>query len=56
MKMVSAEDAFVLHDRYGLLIEIVEEIAAERGFAVDRMGFDLLMAAKREQSRRTSKF
>ena len=43
--------AFRLHDTFGFPVELTEEIAAERGLAVDRTGFDAEMAAQRERGR-----
>jgi len=49
-------EAFVLHDTYGFPIELTEEIAAARGVAVDRAGFEAAMTAQRERARAASKF
>jgi alanyl-tRNA synthetase len=48
---VPGDVAFKLHDTYGFPIEITQEIAAERGVAVDRAGFDAAMAEQRTRSR-----
>ena len=48
---VDGGEAFRLHDTYGLPIEMTVELAAERGIAVDRAGFDAAMAEQRERSR-----
>jgi alanyl-tRNA synthetase len=48
---VGGDVAFKLHDTFGFPIEITEEIAAERGVAVDRQGFEAAMAAQRNRSR-----
>ena len=42
--VLPASVAFRLHDTYGFPIELTVEIAAERGVAVDREGFDADMA------------
>ena len=52
---VSGEVAFKLHDTYGFPIELTEEIAAERGVAVDRAGFDAAMSAQRARARQARK-
>ncbi|MCB2223584.1 MAG: alanine--tRNA ligase [Actinobacteria bacterium] len=52
---VEGEVAFKLHDTYGFPVELTQEIAAERGVAVDRAGFDVEMAAQRERARSARK-
>ena len=53
--VVSGESAFKLHDTYGFPIELTEEIAADRGFTVDRNGFDSQMKIQRERARAAGK-
>ncbi|WP_420637411.1 alanine--tRNA ligase [Candidatus Poriferisocius sp.] len=48
---LSGELAFLLHDTYGFPFEVTEETAREREVAVDRDGFDGLMAAQRARAR-----
>ncbi|CAI5518768.1 unnamed protein product, partial [Closterium sp. Naga37s-1] len=48
--VLSGRDAFVLYDTYGFPVEITEEVARERGVAVDMAGFEREMAAQRKQS------
>ncbi len=48
---VGGEVAFQLHDTYGFNIELTEEIARERGIAVDRPGFELAMKGQRDRAR-----
>ncbi len=43
--------AFKLHDTYGFPVELTEEIAAERGYGVDRTEFETMMDAQRERAR-----
>ncbi|MCY4257177.1 MAG: alanine--tRNA ligase [bacterium] len=43
--------AFLLHDTYGFPFEVTEETAKERQVAVDRRGFDELMAKQRSRAR-----
>ena len=43
--------AFLLHDTYGFPLELTEEIAGERGVAVDNAGFDAEMRAQRERAK-----
>jgi alanyl-tRNA synthetase len=47
--------AFQLHDTYGFPLEVTTEIAEGRGFAVDRVGFDVAMADQRDRARRSGK-
>ena len=53
---ISGADAFMLHDTYGFPIELTEEIARERGKAVDREGFEVAMGEQRRRARQASKF
>ncbi len=48
---IAGEEAFRLHDTFGLPIEVTVELAAERGVAVDRDGFALAMAEQRARSK-----
>ncbi|HAP74619.1 MAG TPA: alanine--tRNA ligase, partial [Acidimicrobiaceae bacterium] len=47
--------AFLLHDTYGFPLELTEEIAGERGVAVDGAGFDAEMKAQRERAKAARK-
>ncbi|HTW84656.1 MAG TPA: alanine--tRNA ligase [Candidatus Sulfotelmatobacter sp.] len=49
--LISGEDAFTLHDTYGFPFELTREIAAERGVAVDSLGFEHRMSEQRERAR-----
>ena len=49
---ISGDDAFRLHDTYGFPVELTEELARERGLAVDVDGFNRLMEEQRRRSRR----
>jgi alanyl-tRNA synthetase len=53
-RLVSGADAFVLYDTYGFPLELTEEIADDRGLAVDRGGFESAMAEQKERARRSS--
>src|SRR5206468_1965993 len=44
-------DAFRLHDTYGFPVELTEELARERGLAVDVDDFGRLMEEQRQRSR-----
>jgi alanyl-tRNA synthetase len=50
-KVVPGTVAFRLHDTYGFPVELTAEIAAERGFAMDRAGFEAEMEAQRQRAR-----
>ncbi len=43
--------AFLLHDTYGFPYEVTEEVVAERGYSLDRAGFDSDMAAQRQRAK-----
>lgn len=49
---LSGETAFLLYDTYGFPLELTEEIAAEKGFQLDRAGFETLMEEQRKRSRK----
>jgi alanyl-tRNA synthetase len=49
---LGGETAFLLYDTYGFPLELTEEIAAEKGFQLDRAGFEALMQEQRERSRK----
>jgi alanyl-tRNA synthetase len=50
-RLVSGEDAFMLHDTYGFPIELTREITGEHGAAVDSVTFEQLMNEQRERAR-----
>lgn len=47
---LSGTDVFRLYDTFGFPVEITEEVACERGVAVDLAGFETEMEAQRKQS------
>lgn len=47
---LSGTDVFRLYDTFGFPVEITEEVASERGVAVDLAGFETEMEAQRKQS------
>ena len=55
-RVVPGEEAFRLYDSYGLPLEITRDVARERGFAVDELGFQQAMAQQRERARATERF
>jgi len=48
---LSGSVAFLLHDTYGFPFEVTAEVVAERGFSVDRAGFDTDMAEQRQRAK-----
>ena len=49
--VVRGADLFRLHDTYGFPLDLATDIAEDRGYTVDRVGFDAAMARQREQAR-----
>lgn len=49
---IDGQTAFKLYDTYGFPYELSEEIAKEKGFSIDRKGFDEEMAKQRERARK----
>ena len=47
--------AFQLHDTYGFPVDVTSEIVADRGFALDRAGFEVAMAEQRRRAREHGK-
>ncbi|MGE3809568.1 MAG: alanine--tRNA ligase, partial [Gemmataceae bacterium] len=54
-KRISGEDAFKLHDTYGVYIDITEQMAAETGLTVDRAGYEKLMQEAKDRARQSRK-
>jgi alanyl-tRNA synthetase len=52
--VLPGEDAFRLHDTYGLPMELAAEIAGEYGLTLDAEGFEHAMAQQRERARARS--
>lgn len=50
-KTLQGDDAFLLYDTYGFPLEITQEIAAEKGVAVDLEGFERAMEAQRVRAK-----
>src|SRR5882672_7295961 len=50
------DTVFKLSDTYGFPDDLTADVARERGFAVDRAGFEKALAAQRERSQKASKF
>ncbi len=47
---LSGDDAFALHDTHGLNVELIEELAHDRGLSVDLDRFEELMAEQRRRA------
>ncbi|MCL2403087.1 MAG: alanine--tRNA ligase-related protein, partial [Coriobacteriia bacterium] len=48
---LNGETAFKLHDTYGFPVDLTVEIAAERGYSVDREDFERCMLEQKERAR-----
>ena len=55
-KVISGNDAFVLHDTYGFPIDLTRTIATAHGFTVDMTGFEEEMAKQRERAKAAQKY
>jgi alanyl-tRNA synthetase len=53
---LSGETVFRFYDTYGIPLDVIEEIAADEGVAVDRAGFEEAMERQRAASRASGKF
>jgi len=52
---IEGPEAFRLYDTYGLPLDFLDELAADRGFSVDHAGFERELAAQQERARQSSK-
>ncbi len=50
-RSLSAHQVFTLYDTYGFPLDLSEIIAQERGFSLDKAGFELEMEKQRERAR-----
>ncbi|OGV39068.1 MAG: alanine--tRNA ligase [Lentisphaerae bacterium GWF2_49_21] len=50
-KVISGKNAFYLYETYGFPLELTEEMAKEKGFSVDKEGFDKAYQKHQELSR-----
>ncbi len=48
VKVLSGEDAFKLYDTYGFPLDLTQEILEEKGFTIEKEGFQKAMAIQRE--------
>jgi len=53
---LAGEQAFLLYDTYGLPLELIVEMASERGLSVDREGFAWRLEDQKERSRSSASF
>ncbi|MDI6704162.1 MAG: alanine--tRNA ligase [bacterium] len=49
-RAIKGEDVFRLYDTYGFPMELTEEVARERGFLIDKEGFDKEMEKQKRRS------
>jgi alanyl-tRNA synthetase len=54
-KQITGQDAFQLHDTYGVYIDIAEQMAGETGLTVDRAGYEQIMEEARDRARGSRK-
>jgi alanyl-tRNA synthetase len=55
-KTLDGDTVFKLYDTYGFPVDLTNDIARERGLAIDVAGFETAMEAQRERARAASKF
>ena len=55
-KVIAGQDAFRLYDTYGFPLDLTREVALERGFRVDEVGFRAAMTEQRERARAAQHF
>ncbi|MBN1793686.1 MAG: alanine--tRNA ligase [Candidatus Omnitrophica bacterium] len=53
-KAIPGEEAFRLYDTYGFPVELTQMVAQQKGFSVDKAGFERCMDAQRALSRESS--
>ena len=55
-KTIDGETVFKLYDTFGFPVDLTNDIARERGLAIDSAGYETAMQKQREQSQAASKF
>ena len=55
-RQISGDEAFKLHDTFGVPLDFVEDVAGERHITVDREGFERAMQKQQEKARAKSAF
>ncbi|HET7292017.1 MAG TPA: alanine--tRNA ligase [Vicinamibacteria bacterium] len=53
--VLAGADAFRLYDTFGLALDFTEELATDRGLAVDKDGFDRELQTQQERARQSSR-
>ncbi|MFA6843199.1 MAG: alanine--tRNA ligase, partial [Bacilli bacterium] len=51
-KVISGSDAFLLYDTFGFPIELTADVALEKGFTVDKIGFTKKLNAQKARARK----
>jgi alanyl-tRNA synthetase len=54
--VIPGETVFRLYDTYGFPMDLIADVARERGLTIDQAGFDAAMDAQRHRARAASKF
>ncbi len=54
-KELAGQDAFKLYDTYGFPFDLTVEILGEKGFSVEKKGFDAAMEQQKEKARKARK-
>ena len=49
--VIAGDEAFKLHDTYGVLIDITQQMAAEQGLTVDEAGYEKAMEGAKDKAR-----
>jgi alanyl-tRNA synthetase len=55
-RVLHGDDAFRLYDSLGVPLDFMEDLAGQRGLAIDREGYERAMDAQRERARGASSF
>ncbi|CAH0524604.1 alanine--tRNA ligase [Vibrio hippocampi] len=55
-KTLDGETVFKLYDTYGFPADLTNDVARERGFAIDEQGFEKAMEAQRQRAREAGQF
>jgi alanyl-tRNA synthetase len=55
-RVLGGEDAFRLYDSLGVPLDFMEDLAGQRGLAIDREGYERAMDAQRQRARTSGSF